>query len=128
MRNRNISKLKTLALTSAISLLVLVPSFSSAAHAANTASKTFGAGTSSSFTVPAGVTSLDLTLIGGNGAAGTNELSGRGGNGAKVKATISVTPGQSLNIHVGGNASSPNGGANGGGNGGFFYNFESQLI
>ncbi len=76
----------------------------------------------STWTVPCGVTSINITAYGaqgGNGATGGNNATGGfGGLGGAVQATMSVTPGQVLNIFVGGAGTQPTGGFNGGGNGG----------
>jgi hypothetical protein len=88
-----------------------------------------------SFTVPAGVTSLDVIAIGAPGADGTagdgfGGTPGTGGRGARVTTTLDVTPGQTLYIEVGaagavgpedcisGKRDGGPGGANGGGAGG----------
>lgn len=63
-------------------------------------------GSVQSYTVPVGVTSLDIECWGAQGAGGN------GGLGGYVKGTMTVTPGQVLNIYVGGQN-----GYNGGGNG-----------
>lgn len=63
------------------------------------------------WTVPPCVTSINVTLAGAEGG-GT-----AGGNGAVVTGTIAVTPGQVLNIYVGGSGNCPQAGWNGGGNG-----------
>ena len=58
-------------------------------------------GAEQAFTVPAGVTSIDVTLTGGSGAdwnAGS-----LGGTGATVAARLSVTPGNTIYVEVGGN-------------------------
>ncbi len=65
----------------------------------------------STFVVPSGVTSLDVVAVGG-GAAGN--LFVAGGSGAMVTATLSVTPGQVLDLFVGG-GTSPNWNIGGGG-------------
>ncbi len=74
------------------------------------------------FTVPAGVTSIDITALGaqgGSGAAGGASVAGgAGGLGASATGTLAVVPGQVLNIFVGGQGATPAGGFNGGGNGG----------
>ena len=78
-------------------------------------------------TVPAGVASINVTADGGGG--GKNDSLGNGGSGARVNATISVTPGDRLTIYVGagggaGLGSSGNVGGSGygaGGSGGAFY-------
>src|SRR5579864_313575 len=67
-------------------------------------------GAQQNFTVPAGVTQVTVRAYGGS--------SGSSADGAYVRATIPVTPGESLAIFVGGNQSAGIGGFNGGGNGG----------
>jgi hypothetical protein len=76
------------------------------------------------FTVPAGVTSLEIVAIGGYGGD-TPLIAGaaQGGNPAEVTGIVNVTPGQTLYVVAGGNGkdadvSSGAGGFNGGGNGG----------
>ncbi|GGD83830.1 hypothetical protein GCM10011514_54780 [Emticicia aquatilis] len=64
------------------------------------------------FTVPAGVTSINITAKGAKGADAS--IGGTGGLGGTATGTLSVTPGQVLNIYVGGKN-----GFNGGGTGGF---------
>jgi len=66
------------------------------------------------WTVPAGVYSVDVDLYGAQG--GTNS-SNPGGYGARVQGTLQVTPGDVLSIYVGGQPTSTAGGWNGGGNG-----------
>jgi RHS repeat-associated protein len=63
------------------------------------------------WTVPAGVTTLQVKAVGAQGG-GTY-----GGYGALVNATISVVPGQLLTVFVGGQGSGASGGFNGGGGG-----------
>ncbi len=73
------------------------------------------------FTVPAGVVSVDIECNGaqgGSGAVGGNSNGGAGGNGSKATGTLAVVPGQILNIFVGGAGGTPTGGFNGGGTGG----------
>ena len=77
------------------------------------------------FTVPAGVTSLTIETYGAAGGSGANgnssaggNLGGAGGRGSKAVGTLSVTPGQVLNIFVGGAGATPTSGFNGGGIGG----------
>lgn len=71
------------------------------------------------YVVPDGVTSIDVTLKGAEGL--TVSGGGSGGEGATVNATISVSPGEVLQINVGGqgrdNASAYNGGGRPGGGG-----------
>ena len=64
------------------------------------------------YTVPAGVTSITVKMWGGGGSSGYS--GGTGGAGAYLSGTLSVVPGQVLNILVGGGGST-NGGYGGGG-------------
>lgn len=64
------------------------------------------------YVVPAGVSSITVTVSGAEGNAPGGSTAGRG---ATVSATIAVTPGESLQINVGGSGS--HGGWNGGGTG-----------
>ena len=79
-------------------------------------------GASQTWTVPAGVTSINIEAYGAAGAAGANGSaagsSGAAGKGSKTTGTLAVTPGQVLNIYVGGAASGSSGGFNGGAPGG----------
>jgi len=70
-------------------------------------------GSPQTWTVPPCVYSIQVDVRGAKGG-GAN-----GGNGARVLATLAVTPGQILNIYVGGTGTCGNssGGWNGGGNG-----------
>jgi hypothetical protein len=76
------------------------------------------------YTVPAGVYSLGVDAAGAEGGRSNRPISGvQGGRGARVQATLAVTPGETLTIYVGGagsTASSGPGGAgyNGGGSAG----------
>ncbi|MCA6365332.1 MAG: T9SS type A sorting domain-containing protein [Bacteroidetes bacterium] len=77
------------------------------------------------FTVPCGVTSVFIQTWGAQGAAGANGNSnlgpvvgGGGGLGGYAEGWLAVTPGDVLNIFVGGQGSTPAGGFNGGANGG----------
>jgi hypothetical protein len=83
-------------------------------------------GTGQSFIVPAGVTSLSVTLYGG--AGGSTSFGGptvAGGDGALLTATLTVSPGEVLGVDVGGAGTSSAGtavaavagGVNGGGDG-----------
>ena len=73
------------------------------------ATQTFTKAGESTFVVPAGDSSLSVTATGTQGANGFTSC---GGFGAVLKATLSVTPGETLYVEVGGV------GANGGGSGG----------
>ncbi len=74
------------------------------------------------FTVPCGVTEVTIEAWGaegGTGATGGNgSTGGPGGLGGYATGILSVTPGDVLNIFVGGAGATPTGGFNGGGNGG----------
>jgi hypothetical protein len=76
-------------------------------------------GAEQQFAVPAGVTNVHVTAIGGAGAASTfmggPTGGGLGGHGGLVSAGLPVTPGQSLFVEVGGSGSAAAGGFNGGG-------------
>jgi PKD repeat protein len=66
-----------------------------------------------SITIPDGVTSVEVDVIGAQGGQlNTSNLGGRGG---RVRATLSVNPGDVLNLYVGQQATSNIGGWNGGG-------------
>lgn len=68
------------------------------------------------FTVPAGVTSIDIEALGACGRAGSPwGTASAGGYGGKVQATMNVTPGQVLYIYVGGVGGQSTAGYNGGG-------------
>ena len=69
-------------------------------------------GSSQNWVVPSCVTSITVNVAGAEGG-GAN-----GGNGALITGNINVTPGQTLQIKVGGEGSCPNAGYNGGGLGG----------
>ncbi len=66
-------------------------------------------GSMQTYVVPLGVTSLEMDLFGG---AGHGNL----GLGGRCKAVLDVTPGETLNIYVGGAGTGTSGGFNGGGN------------
>jgi hypothetical protein len=81
--------------------VVLALAAAPVAAAAETASRTFTTTGESEFVVPAGVTSMQVKLVGGAGspADGNGPL---GGAGALVTGTIAVTPGETLFAEVGG--------------------------
>ena len=68
-------------------------------------------GTPQQFNVPQNVSKVTVDALGARGA-GTN------GAGARVLATIPVTPGETLAVYVGGQGNAANGGYNGGASGG----------
>lgn len=84
-------------------------------------------GSQQTWTVPAGVGTIEVEMY---GASGGNSNNSKGGLGGKVTAKMNVSPGQVLYLYVGGegtsiygNTGSANGGWNGGGNG---YNSSSS--
>ncbi|HEY2476597.1 MAG TPA: hypothetical protein VGI19_17585 [Candidatus Cybelea sp.] len=87
-------------------------------HSRAASKKTFKyTGAEQKFKVPAGVTQITITASGASGAPGFDYGYGGyeapGGLGGQVRATVPVTPGESLAIFVGGSGS--DGGFNGGG-------------
>ncbi len=85
---------------------------SAGATTPTTVTDTFGFDndTLQNFTVPADVTSLTLTVLGGQGGWGGADSSGSppaGGYQGDVSGTVSVTPGQYLTIGVGAGADEP---------------------
>ncbi|GAA4467695.1 hypothetical protein GCM10023093_24000 [Nemorincola caseinilytica] len=68
------------------------------------------------YTVPAGCTSVIVSMNGGRGGTGA----GAGGAGGRVVCSLAVTPGQILKVYVGGQGGTTGGGVGGsrGGNGG----------
>jgi hypothetical protein len=88
-----------------------------AAAPAEAATFTFSyTGSEQVFTVPAGVTSVEVTVVGARGGAAM--FGAAGGRGALVTGTLTVNPGQPLYVEVGGPGSVRAGGFNGGGTGG----------
>ena len=82
-------------------------------------------GSEQQWTVPSGVTSVQVTAVGAAGGTVPTTNGGHGGAGAQVSGTISVSPGQTLYVEVGGvggqGGSSPATAAfNGGGAGGIY--------
>jgi len=71
-------------------------------------------GTEQAWVVPAGVTNIQIEASGAQGMART----AAGGLGGKATGTATVTPGQTLYIHVGGQSTGYNGGGNAGWSGG----------
>ncbi|MDN5275385.1 MAG: hypothetical protein JWN33_34 [Candidatus Saccharibacteria bacterium] len=66
--------------------------------------QTFTSQGANAYTVPAGVTSLTFKAwgAGGGGGGGAATTGGGGGGGGYVQSTITVTPGETLTIYVGG--------------------------
>jgi len=84
-------------------------------------------GAAQTWTVPTGVTSIQATLVGGAGGVSASDLfptqHRAGGKGAQLGVTMPVTPGETLQVNVGGGAPGHGrdvGGWNGGGGSGFF--------
>jgi hypothetical protein len=70
-------------------------------------------GSQDTFMPPAGVSSIHVVATGAPGAVGTN--GGTAGRGAQVSGDVTVTPGQTLYVNVGGPGDGAAGGFNGGG-------------
>ncbi len=68
----------------------------------------------STWTVPAGVTSIDIVAVGGGGGAGIDPRSGAGGQGARVTTSLPVTPGDVITLIVGGGGGFGDSGGGGG--------------
>ena len=92
------------------------------AAAATTTSTTFTTAGENVFVVPPGVSSLQLTLVGGSG--GASSTGALGGVGATEIATLAVLPGETVYAEVGDDGGAGDtignalGGTNGGGAGG----------
>ncbi len=71
-------------------------------------------GASQSYTVPAGVSSINVTLYGAQGGAVGSGYSASG-LGGETTGTLSVTPGQTLTVIVGGSSTTVGGAGYGGG-------------
>ncbi len=68
--------------------------------------------------VPQGVTEITVDLFGARGASGSGSAGGSGGFGAAISGTLSVEPGETLHIAVGGQNGFNGGGSAGNGNAG----------
>jgi alpha-tubulin suppressor-like RCC1 family protein len=100
----------------ALTALALAAAPAAAQSGAQSGSQTFSyTGSPQYFTVPAGVTSIEVQMWGGGGGGGYYAVSA-GGAGAYVDGHLSVTPGEQLTILVGGGGS---GGSSGAGQGGY---------
>ncbi|MDW3216510.1 MAG: fibronectin type III domain-containing protein [Ilumatobacteraceae bacterium] len=109
LRLRTSAKRSRVALTQAFMLAVAgVITLPTAAtvDAASTITNTFGyTGSTQTFTVPDGVTSIEVTLQGAQGGRGGGDSQGSptpGGYQGVVTGTIAVTPGQEITVAVGG--------------------------
>ena len=95
-----------------IGIIVFVMFFSSGTLFSQPISVTFNyTGNSQNWVVPSCVTMIDISIAGAVGG-GINA-----GSGASLSGTLIVTPGQTLQINVGGAGSCPTAGYNGGGAG-----------
>ncbi len=74
-------------------------------------------GGAQSWTVPTGVTSISIECWGAEGSDPTGSCNGEGGLGGYAEGVLSVTPGETLNIYVGGRTGYNGGGVGGGGEG-----------
>lgn len=92
-----------------LAVLFALTGLSFSAHATTVSVSTQG---SSTWTVPAGVTSVGVVATAGGGGGGYGQAGGRGG---VVTSTLTVTPGQVLALYVGGKGGGSAGGGGGGG-------------
>ena len=102
-------------------LTSLLSAFAVGPAAASAAQLSFTTPGEHAFTVPAGVASIQVLLVGGRGGAGTgsNTIAAPGGLGSTVTATLAVSPGETLTAQVAGDGSQIGpGGYGGGGRGG----------
>ncbi|HEX3317563.1 MAG TPA: hypothetical protein VHR88_06065, partial [Solirubrobacteraceae bacterium] len=82
-----------------------------------------------SFTVPGGVTSVSVDVLGAKGGDNHSTILGLGGSGGEATGTVAVTPGGTLSVIVGGEGGDVfgpqggSGGAGGGGDGGTVNNY-----
>lgn len=86
------------AILAALALLCVFAVAPVRAQATVTKTADYDAAGQYAFTVPAGVTSISVTAI---GAAGGANCAAPGGKGAKLAATVPVTPGELLEVTVG---------------------------
>src|SRR3984957_11032086 len=99
--------------------VLAVLAYPAAAAAAGNVTVTFNTPEATTWTVPTGVTSATFDVRGAQGASNPNPASQfSGGNGADVQGTVSVTPGDVVDLTVAGQASGRTGGFGGGANGG----------
>ena len=124
-RNNSLSFRRVIAFGSAIGLVVAIPlTGASPVHAAVLA--TFNTPGAATYTVPPGVTAITVIATGGGGGGG---YAATGGNGGIVTAPLSVTPGQVLNLFVGGGGvGSGLGGGGGGGSTNIDAGTANQII
>ncbi len=114
---------RPLLLLSPLLALLAASSFIKTPSAVAATSSTFTyTGTEQTYVVPQGVAGIEVTAVGApggatNGSDPYNSASSPGGEGATVTADLSVTPGETLYVYVGGAgaADDHSGGFNGGG-------------
>jgi hypothetical protein len=104
----------------AVTLVALALALAAPSARAADAAQSFTSAGEHAFVVPAGVTSVSIRLVGGNGAPGSGQAPG--GAGATSVAVLAVTPGETLYAEVAGNGgvgdAMGQGGYGGGGYGG----------
>lgn len=119
LRKRSWSFQATSTASAFMFLVGLIPAAAIATLFADPASadtQTFSyTGSVQTYTVPSGVTSIGVDAQGGRGGGDM------GGLGSWVHAVVPVTPGDTINVYVGGQGDSDNGGYSGGGGPGFFH-------
>ena len=95
-------------------------------YSSGTATCTYAAGTSGTFTVPSSASSISVVAIGGKGGASSGSSSAPGGYGESVASSFTVSSGDQINLQVAGNGANAGyqsyqsgaGGTGGGGAGG----------
>ncbi len=87
-----------LALSSMVVCLLVSMAASASAQAGTVTRSYTSEGTEGTFVVPAGVESIDVVAVGGNGGS---TFESEGGSGARVEGTLGVTPGSTLYVEVG---------------------------
>ena len=111
MSRRRLLRLSIFAALAGSVGLAAVP-LASPAHAASVV--TFTSVGAHQWTVPEGITSVTIQAVGGGGGGGRYSL---GGAGCLVTSTVGVTPGQVLDIYVGGGGVGTTGTVSAGGGG-----------
>lgn len=105
-RIRRFSTGRHTAVATAMATLLAAVAFAGSSTVAGAVSGTVNLYSSTDWTVPAGVHSIEVTLTGGGGGYGGTNCSlftpGSGGSGAMVAYTMPVTPGDTLFFGVGG--------------------------
>jgi len=127
---RPLAKLTSVAVTVCLALAWSVPAAAGATAITQTFSSASNAGTTGTFVVPEGITSIRVEAVGGKGGDDLNTESPflevfpnrAGGFGAVASGNLPVVPGETLYVYVGGNGENASasgapamGGANSGG-------------